>query len=149
MHIHNASSRADCWRNGMTSQYLSGVLIVTLSFALCMPAEAQSSSGKIVSDGTIAGGIVGAVAAVAVVAIVAIHYSKKRMITGCVKSAGNGLTVIDEKDRQTYALSGDTTAIKLGDRVRLQGKKVKSMLSGAPLGWEIKTVVKDLGVCQP
>src|SRR5438045_3883875 len=91
MHMYNASSRADCWRNGMTSQYLSGVLIVTLSFCLCMPTEAQASSGKIVGNGTIVGGIVGAVAAVAVIVIVAIHYSKKRMITGCVKSTGNGL----------------------------------------------------------
>ena len=57
----------------MVSKYLSGVLIITLSFVLCMPAEAQNS-GKIVSNGTIAGVIM------AVIAIVAIHYSKKRTI---------------------------------------------------------------------
>ena len=104
---------------------LSAVLIIALTFALCIPVEAQNS-GKIVSNGTIAGVIVGVVAGVAVVAVVAIHYSKKRTITGCVNSGANGMTVTDEKDKQIYALSGDTTNIKPGDRMRLQGKKAKS-----------------------
>ena len=42
---------------------------------------------------------------------------KKRTITGCVTSGQNGMTVTDEKDKQVYALSGDTTGIKPGDRV--------------------------------
>lgn len=123
----------------MISKYLSGVLTITLSFVLCMPAEAQNSD-KIVSNGTIAGVIVGVVAGVAVIAIVAIHYSKKRTITGCVNSGGNGMTVTDEKNKQIYALSGDTTGIKPGDRMRLQGKKVKSTAptsrsNGKPERW--------------
>src|ERR1039457_3475536 len=122
----------------MTSRYLSGVLIIALSLVL-MPAEAQNS-GKIVSNGTIDGVIVGVAAGVAVIAIVAIHYSKKRTITGCVNSGGNGLTVTDEKDKQTYALSGDTTGIKPGDRMRVQGKKVKSTGPHKPLEWEARQV---------
>src|SRR5450631_2966961 len=48
--------------------------------------------------------IVGVAAAVVVVvAVVAIHYSKKRAIAGCVSSAGSGMNVTDEKDKQTYA----------------------------------------------
>jgi CDP-diglyceride synthetase len=113
-----------------------------------MPAEAQSS-GKIVSNGTIAGAIVGVVAGVVVITIVTIHYSKKRTITGCVNSDVNGMTVIDEKDKQTYALSGDTTGIKPGDRMRLQGKKVKSTGAHQPLEWETSKVAKNLGACQP
>src|ERR1700687_129981 len=132
----------------MTSKYLLGVLIIALSFVLCMPAEAQNS-GKIVSNATIAGVIVGVVAGVAVIAIVAIHYSKKRTITGCVKSGGSGLTFTDEKDKQIYALSGATTGIKPGDRMKLQGKKVKSRDPSQPLEWETKKVAKDFGVCQP
>jgi hypothetical protein len=132
----------------MRSRYVSGVLIITLGLVFCMPAKAQNS-GKIVSNGTIAGVIVGVAAGVAVIAIVAIHYSKKRSITGCVKSGGSGLTFTDEKDKQVYALSGETTGIKPGDRMKLQGKKVKSRDPNNPLEWETKKVAKDFGVCQP
>ena len=131
----------------MVSKYLSGVLIIALRFVLCMPAEAQSS-GKIVSNGTIAGAIVGVVVGVAIIAIVAVHYSKKRTITGCVNPGGNGMTVTDEKDKQIYALSGDTTGIKPGNRMKLEGKKAKST-APQPLEWEARKVAKDFGVCQP
>jgi hypothetical protein len=59
------------------------------------------------------------------------------------------LTVTDEKDKQAYALSGDTTAIKSGNRMKLQGKKVKSTGTSQPLTWQAKKVAKDFGVCQP
>ncbi len=131
----------------MGPKVLSAVLIVALSFVLCIPVEAQNS-GKIVSNGTIAGIIVGVVAGVAVVAIVAIHYSKERAITGCVNSGANGMTVTDEKNKQIYALSGDTTNIKPGDRMRLQGKKAKSKGPDKTLVWEAREVTKDFGVCQ-
>jgi hypothetical protein len=135
----------------MTSKYLAGVLIIALSLVLCMPAEAQTSSGTIggVGTGTIVGVIVGVVVGVAVIAIVAVHYSKKRTITGCVNSAENGMTVTDEKDKQIYALSGETTGIKPGDRMRLQGKKIKPKDPGKTLVWETKKMNKDFGVCQP
>jgi hypothetical protein len=132
----------------MAPKVLSAVLIIALTVVLCMPVEAQNS-GKIVSNGTIAGVIVGVVAGVAVIAIVAIHYSKKRSITGCVTSGANGMTVTDEKDKQSYALSGDTTNIGPGDRMRLQGKKAKSKGSDKTLVWEARKVTKDFGVCQP
>ena len=132
----------------MGPKVLSAVLIIALSLALCVPGEAQNSS-KIVSNGTIAGVIVGVVAGVAVVAIVAIHYSKKRTITGCINSGANGMTVTDEKDKQIYALSGNTTGIKPGDRMKLQGKKVKSKGADKTIVWEAKAVAKDFGVCQP
>lgn len=134
----------------MTLKYLSAVLLVVLSFVLCMPAEAQSSSDKIggVGTGTIVGVIVGVVAAVVVVAIVAVHYSKKRTITGCVKPVPNGMIVNDEKDQRVYALSGDTAGVKPGERMTFQGKKIKPN-AGNPLGWEISKIRNDHGVCQP
>ena len=131
----------------MGPKVLSAVLIIALSFALCVPVEAQNS-GKIVSNGTIAGVIVGVVAGVAVVAIVAIHYSKKRTVTGCVNSGPNGLTVTDENDKQVYALAGDTAGVKPGERMRLQGSKITSN-GGKPLGWDTRKINKDFGVCQP
>ena len=134
----------------LTLKCLSAVLIIALSFVLCVPAEAQSSSGTIggVGTGTIVGVIVGVVAGVAVIAIVAIHYSKKRTITGCVKPAQNGFIVNDEKDKLVYTLSGDTAGVKQGERMTLQGKKIKPN-AGNPLGWEITKIRTDYGVCQP
>ncbi len=135
----------------MTPKYLSALLIIVLSFAICVPAEAQGSSGKIggVGTGTIVGVIAGVVAGVAIVAIVVIHYSKKRTITGCVNSGANGMTVTDEKDKQIYALSGNTTGIKPGERMKLQGRKVNPKGPDKTLVWEARDATKDLGVCQP
>lgn len=136
----------------MTLKCLSAFLIIALSFVLCMPAEAQGFGGGLgqigPSKGAIVGAIVGVVAAVAVVIIVAIHYSKKRTITGCVKPAQNGMIVNDEKDKLVYSLSGDTADVKPGERMTLQGKRIKPN-AGTPLGWEITKIRTDYGVCQP
>lgn len=132
----------------MLFKILSVVLIIAVSFVLCLPAEAQHS-GKIVSNGTIAGVIVGVAAGVAVIAIVAFHYSKKRTITGCVNAGPSAMTVSDEKDHRTYALSGDVTDIKPGNRVKLEGKRAKSTGAQKPLEWEIKKVSQNFGACQP
>jgi hypothetical protein len=121
------------------------VLIVFLCATLSMPARAD----KLQSDAdNIIIGIVVMVVALVVGTAVAIHYSKKRTITGCVSSGANGMTVTDEKDRQTYALSGNTVGITPGDRMRLRGKRVKSK-SDKTLVWEAGSVAKDFGVCQP
>jgi anti-sigma-K factor RskA len=125
-----------------------GVLIVALSVVLATPAKAQS--GKIVNTGPIVAAIVGVAAALVVVTVVVIHESsKKRTITGCVNSEENGMSVTDEKDKRIYALSGDTAGVKPGDRITLQGKKVKPKGSDKTLVWEAKRVTKDFGACQP
>lgn len=131
----------------MTSRYISGVLIITLGLALTTPVAAQV--GKIGYSGPIVGPIVGAVAAVAILIIVAVHYSKKRSITGCVAAVGDGMTITDEKGRQIYALSGDSTGAKPGDRMKLKGKKAKRTGSDTAPVWKVTDVSKDLGVCQP
>jgi hypothetical protein len=110
-----------------------GVLIVVLSVALAKPGDARGYP----SSGGIVAAIVAAGAAVVVVAVVVIHEStKKRTITACVNPGGSGMTVTDEKDRQTYALSGNTESIKPGERMKLQGKKVKSKGLEKALVWE-------------
>ena len=132
----------------MISKYLwCGVLMVALSVVLVVPAHA--SGGKIGYSGPVVGPIVGAAAAVAVVIILGIHYSKKRAITGCVNSGTGGMSVTDEKDKQVYALSGNTVGIKPGERMKLQGKKVKPTGPDKTLGWEATKVTKDFGVCRP
>jgi len=135
----------------MTRKYLwRGVLVVLLSVALVAPAEAQTGSNKIVSNGTIVGAIVGIVAGLVVVTLVAVHYSsKKKTITGCVSSEGNTMSLTDEKDKQTYTLAGNTSGLKPGDRMTLQGKKGEPNGTDKTLVWETKKVVEDLGACHP
>ncbi|MGB6677139.1 MAG: hypothetical protein WBE44_10645 [Terriglobales bacterium] len=135
----------------MTSKYAwCGVLIIAFGVAVATPAEAQFINGQIgPSAGPIVAGIVGTAAAVVVVTVLVIHYSKKRAITGCVVSAQSGMTLIDEKDKQTYMLSGDTTGIKAGDRMKLKGKKVKPKDPDRTLVWEARQVSKNYGACSP
>jgi hypothetical protein len=124
-----------------------GFLIVVLTLALAAPARAD----KLQTIGrNIEIGIVAVAAAVAVVVtVVIIHYSKKRTITGCVNSGGNGMTITDEKDRQTYGLSGNIEGVTTGDRMKLRGQKLKPKGPDKTLIWEAKEVSKDLGVCHP
>ena len=130
-------SSRDLWR---------WVLTVALSAVLIRPARAD----KLQTDGEeIVIGIVAVAVALVVGTILIIHYSKKRTITGCVSSGETGMTVADEKDKQIYALSGNIVGIKPGDRMKLQGKKVKPKSSDKTLVWETKQVKRDFGLCQP
>ena len=123
-----------------------GVLIVVLSVVLATPAKASGYP----SGGGIVAAIVGVVAAVVVVTVVVIHESsKKSVITGCVSSGENGMSVTDEKDKRIYPLSGNTAGIKPGDRITLQGKKVNSKGTNKALAWEVRKETKDFGACQP
>ena len=130
-------SSRDLWR---------WVLIVALNVVLITPARAD----KLQTEGEeIVIGIVAVAAALVVGTVLIIHYSKKRTITGCVSSGETGMTVTDEKDKQIYALSGNTAGIKLGDRIRLQGKKVTPKSADKTLVWETREVKRDFGLCQP
>ncbi len=89
--------------------------------ALAAPARANTSLKTAATEIVI--GIVAVAAAATVLVVVLIHKSKKTAITGCVSSGENGMTITDEKDRQIYALSGNTTGIKPGDRMKLKRRK--------------------------
>jgi hypothetical protein len=88
-------------------------------------------------------------AGLVVATVLIIHYSKKRTLTGCINSAENGMIVMDEKDKQTYALSGDIAGIKPGERMKLRGKKLKAKNHDKTMMWEVREVSRDFGVCQP
>ena len=136
----------------MTSKYAwSGVLVVSLSVALSIPANTQGfPSGQIgPSTGPIIAAIIATGAGLVVATVVVVHYSKKRAITGCVISSADRITLTDEKDQQIYLLSGDTTAIKPGDRMKLRGKKVKPKAPDKTPVWQAETVTKDYGACPP
>jgi hypothetical protein len=122
-------------------------VIIALTVALATPARADKL--QTTGEEIVAGIVAVSAAVVVVVVVVAIHYSKRRAITGCVISGENGMSVTDEKDKQIYALSGNTTGVKPGDRMRLKGKKVKSKGADSTRVWEARGVAKDFGVCQP
>lgn len=132
--------------DGMIRKKLSrGILIVVLSLGLATPGRADNPEKVLI---TIAATTTAA--AIAVVVAVAVHHRRKKIvITGCVMAAENGMTVTDEEDRNTYALSRNTAGIKPGDRVRLLGKKMKPKGPDKRLVWEAKEVTNDFGVCQP
>jgi len=127
-----------------------GVLVVALCVVLAAPAAAQTGNSGYGYQGPILGPILAVAAALVVVIIVVVHEStKKRTITGCVNSGETGMSVMDEKDKRIYALSGNTTDIKPGDRVTLRGKKVNPNGATKPLAWKVNMETKDFGACQP
>jgi hypothetical protein len=131
----------------MTSKYVSLVLMIAICMALVTPARADSLKTQ---GDEIVIGIVAVTAVLAVViTVLVVHYSKKRSITGCVASAGDAMTITDENDKKIYALSGNTTGVKPGERMKLKGQKMKPTGADKTLVWEATDVSKDFGVCQP
>jgi hypothetical protein len=124
---------------------LRAILIAVLCVGLAVPARADTSLKTAATEIVI--GIVAVTAAVTVLVIVLIHKAQKTAITGCVSAGENGTTITDEKDRQIYTLSGNTTGVKPGDRMKLKGKKIKTAGSIKTLVLEAKAVTKDFGVC--
>jgi hypothetical protein len=123
-----------------------GILVVALTVASVLPARAEKAATVLI----VIAATTAAAAIVAVVTLTGLHHRRRRiMITGCVISGDTGMTVTDEEDRKLYALSGDTTGIKPGDRISLLGKKGKAKGPGMALVWEAREVVKDFGACQP
>jgi hypothetical protein len=139
-----------------------GILVAVLSVALMRPASADkprlalrphllspNSGGGFekVGDEIVIGIVVAAVVVGVLVIVLIVHYkSRQRAITGCVNPGANGLSVTDEKDKQSYTLSGDTAGVKAGDRMMLKGK-VKH--TGKTLVFESPKMIRDFGACQP
>jgi hypothetical protein len=121
----------------------------SLCVILASPARAQAKSLSSLGRNIVIG-IVAVAAAVVVITVVVVHEStKKRTITGCINSGENGMSVTDEKDKRIYALSGNTSGVKSGDRATLHGKKVNPNGVSKSLTWEINKETKNFGACQP
>ena len=139
--------------DSMIPKYVSVFLVLVLGVALSTLARAQKQClpcGPIgPNGGAVLGAIVGAAAGVIIVTgVVLYEVTKKRTITGCVISAPDGITLTDEKDKHLYALSGNTATIKVGDRIKVKGKKVKPKGDNKSWVWKAQGVTKDLGACQ-
>jgi hypothetical protein len=125
--------------------FCCGVVIVALTIGLVVPARAVDAEGGLI--------IVAATMAAAAIAAIVVasvpHRRKKIVITGCVLAGEKGMTITDQEDSKVYLLSGETTGIRLADRMKLRGRRVRSTASDKTGLWEAKEVLKDFGVCQP
>jgi hypothetical protein len=138
------------------------ILAVSLVLFLTAPVFAQYGSGGgaggMGSTGTAGGyqppkggyssstGIAIGAAAAAGVGITYLALRNYGTIVGCVQPASDGLKLLNEKDRNTYALVASNVSFSPGERVALRGKKSKSD-SGSP-SLQVSKLVKDYGSCK-
>jgi hypothetical protein len=136
--------------------FLSG----SLSLLLAVPALAQYGGGGTTTGtggstgtytapkggyGSSAGIAVGAAAAAGVgVAYLALRH--RGTIIGCVEPSSDGIKLMNEKDKDTYALLATNVSLPPGERVALGGKKSKDD-SGKPT-FEVTKLVRDYGACK-
>jgi hypothetical protein len=121
-------------------------VIAVLCVALIAPARAESleTAGKQITAGIV---VVSAAVGVLVVFLI-IHYKhRKSSITGCVVSGANGVSLTDENDKRTYALSDDTGAVKAGQRMKVEGKRQNE--KNGTFSFEVQKISKVFGACQP
>jgi hypothetical protein len=128
------------------------LLRTSVALALCLllvlPAFPQTVGQIGPSKGEVVGIIVGAAAAITVVGILIYHETHKHpSITGCVANGNDGLNLENERDKKIYTLSGDSSALRVGDRVALKGKKIKD--SGGKPSFQVEKLAKNYGTCNP
>ena len=126
----------------------------SLSLLLCTgataPAGCPGGGGQIgPSGGEVIGAAVGIGAAIAVTVVVLVEVDHSHhSLSGCVVSGSNGLE-LQTSDSKSYALAGDAASIRVGDRVKLHGSKVKKTkdTSGDQI-FRVASMNKDYGPCK-
>jgi hypothetical protein len=120
---------------------LTALLLCASLFLLPKPAHADTLK----TDATEI--IVAAVAIGAAIGI-GIYFLVRQPPTlhGCVSSAPNSLILLNEGDQQPYDLIGDTAGVKVGERVKVSGKKKKD--SSGKRYFLVEKLSKDYGACK-
>jgi hypothetical protein len=86
------------------------------------------------------------VIAVAIIVPIEISHSH-HIVTGCVMTSANGL-VLQTGDGRSYALEGDAATIKVGDKVKLHGSKLKKTKDTTGPGvFRVEKLNRDYGPC--
>ncbi len=106
-------------------------------------ASARADSLKTTADEIIIGGVA-IVAAIGVGVFFAFHHG--RSIQGCAVNGPNRLEIRTKNGADAYQLSGATAEVKVGDRVRVKGKKRSAKDSDVPM-FIVSGVAKDYGPC--
>ena len=73
-------------------------------------------------------------------------FAQAHSLQGCVSSAPNSLLLLNEGDRQAYDLIGDTATIKVGERVKVSGKKKKD--TSGKRYFLVGKLSKNYGACK-
>jgi hypothetical protein len=122
---------------------LKALAVVMLLAVLSRSASAQTGLGHI---GPTTGEVVGAAVGVAAVTTLVLYLTlHKTYITGCTQTAEGGSALTDH-DGLTYLLVDESSGLKAGQRVKLQGKKKKD--KQGKLSFRVSKIKKDYGPCQ-
>jgi hypothetical protein len=121
-------------------------LTVLLCSGSTAPTECQGHIGPTTGEVVGVGVAVGAVIAVAI--IVPVEMSRSHhIVTGCVMTSSNGLE-LQTSDGKTYELEGDAASIKVGDKVKVHGSKIKKTKDGSGAGvFRVEKLSRDYGAC--
>ncbi|HKN20680.1 MAG TPA: hypothetical protein VJX73_04655 [Terracidiphilus sp.] len=134
-------------------QFRRGVVVfVLLSWLLLSRANSQvfgnNIPGTSITEGEAIGIVVGSAAAITVVTIVLVHNSHPTL-KGCVTAGPGGMLMHNEGDQKTYALTGTTASLKVGDIVKVKGKKYKKQKDSAGNEeFAVTQAGKDYGPCK-
>lgn len=120
----------------LTFRRRTGIQILCLALLTASVPAGAMHKGQPVASPMASGGCIGApcnigtdvvVVAVAVGAVIGVGayflLRKGPSITGCAVAGAGGLRLRDETDQREYTLSGNTSGVVAGDRVRAYGKK--------------------------
>jgi hypothetical protein len=133
-------------------------LVIFVTAFLCAPAFAQyGGMGGSATPGGSTGGVytppkggykssTGIAIGAGVAAAIGITYfmlRSRHSVVGCVGESAKGTTLSSEK--ATYILETGGVNLKVGDQVKLRGKKTSSG-SGQP-SFAVKKLIKDYGAC--
>jgi hypothetical protein len=96
----------------------------------------SSSTGIAIGAGAAAG-----------VAVAYLALRAHRTMVGCIEPSADGKKLMNEKDKNTYALvASNDVALDAGERVALRGKKIKD--DSGKLSFQVNKLVKDYGSCK-
>jgi len=115
------------------------------------PSGCSNSSLQVgPSKGEVVGAAVGVGAAIAVGTIVIVEVHKSHhTLEGCVLAGPDGVELLNNGDHKTYALSGLTADVKVGDMVKVQGNKGRNQKTGAGYrDFAVTKIRRDFGLCE-
>jgi hypothetical protein len=95
------------------------------------------------------GSVVGLAAIVAGTTVVLVEVNKAHhTLKGCVTGGRDSLELTTQDDNKTYALSGATSNLKLGDVVKVHGSKQKAKKGGSGhRDFLVEKINRDYGPC--
>ena len=122
---------------------LSCLLLGADSPTQCKRVQIGPSTGEVVGIAVGAGAVI-----VGTVTLISLHESHQHNIKGCVIAGPSGLEVQNEQDSKTYALIGVPSDVKVGDIVKVHGKKEKGQKDAGAQEFRIDKMSRNFGPCK-